>query len=90
MDIQIQGGRDVMNQWVDVAVKGKAGQLVANVTTVLDGFVLADEDLSPPEDSYQRTWHQVGTGIPNQTHKVVVTAVDDQGKQESASRTWQD
>jgi len=90
MDIQIQAGRDVMNQWVDVSVKAGAGPLIANVTTVLDGFGIGDDDLDPPEDSYQRTWHQVGTGAPNQTHEVVVTAVDDNGNQESASKTWQD
>jgi len=90
MDIQIQAGRDVMDQWVDVAVKGGAGQLIANVTTVLDGFAIGDDDLTPPEGSYQRTWHQVGTGAPNQTHNVVVTTVDDNGNQESASKTWQD
>jgi hypothetical protein len=90
MDIQIQAGRDLVNQWVDVVVKGGAGQLIANVTTVLDGFPIGDVDLSPPEDSYERTWQQVGTGAPNQTHKVVVTVVDDKGNRSSASKTWQD
>jgi hypothetical protein len=90
MDIQIQGGRDVMNQRVDVMVKGGAGQQIANVTTALDGFPIGDDNLYPPEDSYQRTWNQVGTGAPNQTYKVVVTAVDDKGNQASAPKTWQD
>jgi hypothetical protein len=90
MDIQIKAGRDMVNQWVEVEVKGGAGQLIANVTTVLDGFAIGDDDLNPPEESYQRTWSQVGTGSPNQTHKVVVTAVDDKGNQSSASKTWQD
>jgi hypothetical protein len=89
MEIQIQSGRDIMNQWVDVTVKGGAGQLIANVTTVLDGSSLGSDDLDPRERSYQRTWHQVGTGVPNQIHVVLVTAVDDQGKQENASKTWQ-
>jgi hypothetical protein len=90
MDIQIQAGRDLVNQWVDVAVKGGAGQLIANVTTVLDGFAIGDDIVNPPEDSYQNTWHQVGTGAPNQTHSVVVTVVDDKGHQASASKTWRD
>jgi hypothetical protein len=90
MDIQIRGGRDVMNQKVDVTVKGGTGQLIANVTTALDGLEIGDDNLYTPRDSYQRTWNQVGTGVPNQTHEVVVTAVDDKGKQESASKTWQD
>jgi len=89
MDIQIRGGKDLVNQFVEVEVKGREGQLVANVTTVLDGFEIGDDDLNPPEDSYERTWNQVGTGAPNQTHKVVVTAVDDKGNQSSASKTWQ-
>jgi hypothetical protein len=90
MDIQIQAGRDLVNQWVDVTVKGGAGQQIANVTTVLDGFPIGDDDLNPPEDSYERTWQQVGTGAPNQTHQVVVTVVDDKGNRSSASKTWQD
>jgi hypothetical protein len=90
MTFQIQAGRDVMNQWVAVTVTAGTGQLIANVTTALDGFSIGDDDLNPPQDSYQRTWHQVGSGVPGQTHKVVVTAVDDKGHQESASNTWQD
>jgi hypothetical protein len=89
MEIHINGGRDAMNQWVEVKVRGRDGQLVANVTTVLDGFAIGDDNLNPPEDSYEHTWNQVGTGGPNQTHKVVVTAMDDKGNQSSASKTWQ-
>jgi hypothetical protein len=90
MTIQIKGGRDIMNQWVEVTVTGATGQMIANVTTVLDGFPLGDDDLNPPQDSYDRTWHQVGTGVPNQTHTVVVTAIDEKGNRESGSKTWQD
>ncbi len=90
MDIHIEGGRDVKNQWVEVTVKGGGGQQVAMVTTVLDGFAIGDDSLYPPEDVYRRAWQQVGTGAPNQTHEVVVTAVDDKGNQSSASKTWQD
>lgn len=90
MDIHIEGGRDVKNQWVEVTVKGGEGQRVASVMTVLDGFTIGDDSLYPPEDSYRRAWQQVGTGAPNQTHEVVVTAIDDKGKESSASRIWQD
>ena len=90
MDIQIQGGRDVMNQRVDVTVKGGAGQQIVNVTTALDGFPIGDDNLYPPEQSYEKTWNQVGTGAPNQPHEVAVTAVDDKGNRASASKTWRD
>jgi hypothetical protein len=90
MNFQISGGRDVMNQWVDVSVAGGAGQQIAHVTTTLDGNPLGDEDLNPPEVSYHRMWHQVGTGGPNETHRVDVTATDQTGKQETGSNTWQD
>lgn len=90
MDIQIQAGRDLVNQWVDVTIKGGAGQLIANVATVLDGFSIGDDNLYPPQESYEKTWNQVGTGAPNQPHQVVVTAVDDKGNRASASKTWRD
>jgi len=90
MDIQVKAGRDVMNQWVEVTVKGGSGQLISYVTTMLDGFPIGDDGLNPPEGSYERAWHQVGTGAPNQTHNVLVTATDQKGNQESASKTWQD
>jgi hypothetical protein len=90
MEIGIQAGRDIMDQWVDVTVKGGSGQLISHVTTNLDGFPIGDDDLNPPESSYQRTWHQVGSGGANQTHQVAVTAHDQKGNEESASKTWQD
>jgi len=89
MDIGIQAGRDVMNLWVDVTVKAGSGQRIATVTTVLDEFSIGDDNLYPPEDSYQRSWRQVGTGAPNQLHSVVVTVADDKGTQSSGSKTWQ-
>ncbi len=90
MDITIKGGKDVMNQWVEVTVKGGSSQQISHVTTNLDGFPIGDDDVSPPEGSYDRTWRQVGTGTPGQTHKVGVIATDQNGKQEFASKTWQD
>jgi len=90
MDIGIQAGRDVMDQWVAVTVKGGTGQLISHVTTTLDGFPIGDDDLNPPESSYQRTWQKVGSGGANQTHHVEVTAHDQKGNEESASKTWQD
>ena len=90
MNIKISAGRDVMNQWVDVAITASPPQLIAHVTTELDGFPIGDDDLNPPERSYERTWHQVGTGVPNQTHTVVAVATDQNGNEETASKTWQD
>lgn len=90
MDIQIKGCRDLKNQRVEVTVKAEAGQQVAAVRTVLDGFEIGADNVYPPEASYERTWSQVGTGEPNQAHEVVVTVVDDQGRQSSASKIWLD
>ena len=90
MDIQIKGCRDMVNQMVEVTAKGEGGQQVAAVTTVLDGFSIGDDNLYPPQTSYERSWSQVGSGAPNQTHVVVVTVVDDKGLRSTASKTWQD
>jgi hypothetical protein len=78
-----------MNQWVDVTVSAGQGELISHVATNLDGVPIGDDDLSPPESSYQRTWHQVGTGVPGQTNQVVVVARDQKGNETSASKTWQ-
>ena len=53
-------------------------------------FPIGDDDLNPPQSSYQRTWQQVGSGGANQTHQVVVTGHDEKGNEGSASKTWQD
>jgi len=90
VDIQIQAFRDLVNQHVDVTVKAGTGELIASVSTTLDGFVLANDNLSPPENMYQRSWSQVGGGGPNQTHVVVVTVIDPDGNQSIGSKTWQD
>jgi hypothetical protein len=89
MDIDIRAGRDVVNQWVEVTVKAGPGHLISHVTTNLDGFPIGDDGLAPAETSYQRQWHQVGTGTPNQTHVVVVTATDNKAIPSTASKTWQ-
>ncbi len=88
MQIAISGGRDVMNQWVSVTVTAGQGESISHVTTNLNEFPIGDDALSPAEESYDRTWHQVGTGVPGNTNKVVVTASDQNGNQKSASKTW--
>jgi hypothetical protein len=76
-----------MNQWVSVTISVTEGELISRVATNLNGFRIGDDALSPLEESYERTWHQVGSGVPGNINRVVVTATDQLGNQKSASKT---
>jgi len=75
---------------LDVAVTGDGTQQITQLHTEYDGFVLADDDLSPPAGSFERAFSQVGDGGPGNQHKLAVTATDDKGKQERAASAWVD
>ncbi len=61
-----------------------------NVKTTLDGFPLGDDILNPPSVRYERTFRQDGTGGPGLKHTLIVTAHDQDGKEESATSIWED
>jgi hypothetical protein len=81
---------DVINQHVDVQIVVGGGQLIVRVSTDLDSFNLAADTLSPPSVQYERSFNQVGTRSPGLTHKLVVTAQDESGNEESSTKIWRD
>jgi hypothetical protein len=90
MEFILNHSPDVINQHIDVTVKAGKDQIIVFVCTKLDGISLADDPLDPPSVQYERSFSQVDLRSPSLKHTLVVTARDQNGKQESATKTWTD
>ena len=90
MEIFIDAVKTIAGRSITVSVLALSGQLVNSVSVSLDDSLLGEDLLPFPRVSYRRTWHWDGGVIPADTHEVVVMAVDQKGRQEMASRKWQD
>ena len=90
MKFTIQHQRSIAGNDITVGVEADGDQVISNVTTTLDGFDLAADDLNPPCASYERQFLQAGDASPHQDHELIVTVTDGQGKQVIADRRWQD
>lgn len=89
MTIKIDGGRDVMDQWVLVEVEAGDTETISTVQTLLDGVIIGNDPAGGLQ-SYSRRWSQVGTGSPNERHKVYVSVLSDSCRQVSAVKEWRD
>lgn len=65
-------------------------KLVGRVETKLDGFVIGDDRLNPPNISYDRTFVQQGSYSPHTDHCVEVVAEDGTGKAFYKTHRWTD
>jgi len=90
MIFMIDTKRDIVGYRIEVQVNAETGEQIAKVTTSYENSSLASDNLSPPEVQYQRIFRQVGGYTPGVDRIVKVTATNDGGKQETASRKWQD
>jgi hypothetical protein len=90
MTFTINCARDIAGYRIEVTVKAEGTETIASVTTVYEDFPLATDFLSPPEVQYQRVFTQVGGWTPGVVRTVRITAVNQEGKQQCASRRWQD
>lgn len=75
---------------IEVLVVAETGETIARVSTYYGGSQLANDDLSPPHSQYERIFTQVGGYSPGTRHTVLVTAMNDKGVEQTASRTWTD
>ncbi len=82
--------RVLIGHQVTVKVAAATGETVARVVSVLDGAKLGDDRLDPAEVQYERVFEQAGGAGPGQRHVLVVTATNDAGDRQTASRRWQD
>lgn len=90
MKFSIQHHRSIVGNDITVGVEADGDQVISHVTTTLDGFDIGDDDLEPLSSSYEHQFLQAGDASPHQTHELVVTVTDSEGKITSADRRWED
>lgn len=81
--------RQTIGQQIEVTVTGAGGQTIAQVTTQFDGFTIGDDALAPGSTQYDRTFDGQSAAM-GASHTLVVTALDESGKTESATKIWTD
>jgi hypothetical protein len=80
----------VIGHRITVKVVAAGSEEIERVVTRLDGRVLGDDRLTPPEAQYERIFEQVGGAGPGQDHVVLVSATDGDGETRNASQRWTD
>ena len=90
MRFSIQHSRAVAGNDITVGVEADGPEVIARVTTNLDGFEIGDDEVDPPCVSYERQFLHAGEASPLMEHELVVTVTDTQGNTKSADRRWQD
>jgi hypothetical protein len=90
MKFSIQHSRAIAGNDVVVGVEAEEKEVIAHVTTNLDGFDIADDEVDPASVSYERQFLRVGDASPLSQHQLLVTVTDTQGGTKTADRRWQD
>jgi hypothetical protein len=90
MKFQLRHCRATQGNDVFVAVQAEVGEVIESVSTVLDGFSLAEDPLDPPTVAYENEWHQAGDAAPLTEHNLEVTATDGKGRATIATHRWTD
>lgn len=89
MEFTLTHTRKTIGQEIEVKVEADEDQKISLVRTEFDGSTLADDALASPTVQYDRTFEGAGAGI-GQQHTLVVTATDEDGNSESATKMWID
>lgn len=82
--------RESMGEGIGVKVVADPGQQITEVKITLDGSTLADDQLATPSVQYERSFDHAGEALPGNEHQLLVTATDQEGKNESAVKIWTD
>jgi len=90
MKFSIQHNRAIAGNDITVGVEAEGTEVIAHVTTNLDGFDIGDDEVDPASVSYERQFLQAGDASPLSPHKLVITVTDSQGIRKAADRRWQD
>jgi hypothetical protein len=89
MQFTMTSQRQSFGQQVQVQVLCALPQAIAHATTTFDGSVIGDDALPSNTTSYARTFDGQPARI-GALHTLVVTALDQNGNSESATKIWTD
>jgi hypothetical protein len=90
MKFSLQHNRALAGNDITVGVEAEGNEVIAHITTNLDGFDIGDDELDPASVSYERQFLQAGDATPLSQHELIVTVTDTQGNTKTADRRWQD
>jgi hypothetical protein len=90
MKFTINHARAIAGNDIYVSVQADDGKSITSVRTELDGFELADDELSAPSDFYEHTFSRAGSAGPNTQHTLIVTAELNDGTNHSSTSIWSD
>jgi hypothetical protein len=90
MRFSIQHNRAIAGNDITVGIEADGNEVIAHVTTNLDGFDIGDDDIDPPSVSYEQQFLQAGDASPHMQHELIVTVTDTQGNTKTADRRWED
>jgi hypothetical protein len=90
MKFTLSHKRDLMGNLVTAKVSASSNETISRVETRLDGHRLAVDRLSPTEVQYTRIFPRAGNAGPGVKHVLLVTARNDKGLNQTASRRWED
>jgi hypothetical protein len=90
MKFSTQHQRAITGNDIVIGVEADDSELIARVTTTLDGFEIGADQLDPPGVSYEREFPRVGSAEPFAQHELKIAVTDPDGKIKIAVRKWAD
>lgn len=90
MKFTINHARAVTGNDIYVSVTADTGKAVTSVRAELDGFELANDQLSPPSDFYEHSFPRAGSAGPNMQHTLIISAQLDDNTEHSSTSIWSD
>jgi len=85
--IDIEPKKNPAVDWdITIRVTGGKGEKIRRVTLTVNGFPEPDENISPAQDEWEKTYGQRGQWPGQNTAEVMVTS--DGGDQTRKSKTW--
>lgn len=90
MKFTINHARAVAGNDIYVSVAADIGKAVTSVRVELDGFELANDQLSPPSDFYEHRFARAGSAGPNMQHTLIISAQLGDNTEHSSTSIWSD
>jgi hypothetical protein len=90
MKFSIRHNRAIAGNDITVGLEAEGNEIIAHVTTTLDGFDIGDDEINPASVSYERQFLQTGNASPHLQHELIVTVTDTRGNTKTADRRWED